>query len=113
MKIALELDRSDLLVQETTRCRLEYRNTGATVVEVPNPDVHPQWPRFRVRGTASGDTQFSPEELWKKRRIVHIPSGLSLSPSIQLHAGGRSVYEFSLLERLELPAVGDYEIVFD
>ena len=87
------------------------QNTGATVIEVPNPELHHEWPIFRVVGSmADKVNDFKPARMWKKTGFVPIATDPSLGITQKLAPGDTLTFEFSLLDRLELPETGKYEI---
>ena len=111
MEILIKLDQTELLIQESTHCRLVIQNTGATVIEVPNPELHHEWPIFRVVGSmADKVNDFKPARMWKKTGFVPIATDPSLGITQKLAPGDTLTFEFSLLDRLELPETGKYEI---
>jgi hypothetical protein len=48
--------------------------------------------------------------MWKKRDFIPIPDDPTIGPTLELAGGSSITFEFDLLDRLELPVVGEYEI---
>lgn len=109
IEFQLSVARNQLVIGESAAVILVLRNRGTAAVSLPDPDRTDDWPKISVRNlNTTEQASFGPHDLAKREShqfVVPLPA-----TSITLAPGQEFRKSADLLNWVELPAAGKYEL---
>lgn len=109
LEVSLFLERTELIIGESTPVTLVFTNATDAPLAMLDPQRSLDWPKIRVRDLTRGtERSYGPHDLEKKRVDEFVepepPTNISLPPHQPLRTTN------DLLRWIELPTPGDYEL---
>lgn len=111
LSFSIEIPTTALAAHENPLCRAVLSNYSGRELQVPNPDLNPDWPRFSVENLDNGERrEFTPQEMWEKHRVKPLPFDEGEGPLMRLAPGETRSWEFSLFHRIDPLPCGRYAV---
>lgn len=99
LELQLQIEKTDLLVQQNPACRLVYKNNRNTPIRYLHPSEHENSPRWRIVELRTGAETF---QVGHAREFGDQPIDLLPGQTVQ--------FDFQMRTRLELNVPGEYEV---
>ncbi|HEY0077394.1 MAG TPA: hypothetical protein VGB73_02030 [Pyrinomonadaceae bacterium] len=109
LEVSLSLERTELIVGESTPLKIVFTNTSDAPLTLLDPQRNQDWPKIRVRDlTRRTERSYGPHDLEKQHTQEFTepepPTNVTLAPKQSVNVGNE------LLRWVELPAPGEYEL---
>ncbi len=99
LEVQLQIDTTDLLVQQNPACRITYKNNGKAPLKYLHPSEHENSPMWRIVELRTGAETF---QIGHPRELGDQPTPLPPGQTVE--------FDFQLRSRVEFSVPGDYEI---